>query len=96
VSDQEIDSSHPALGAEPSADAAERAPNTAEAQACAAVAAELETPVGWEAHRDLFERLWHGLQLGNAGFGPRADAWKEVGFQRDDPTTDFRGGGAPR
>jgi hypothetical protein len=56
---------------------------------------EMKTEVDWKnsEHADLLKRLWHSFS-GKAQFpGEKSEAWKSIGFQGEDPTTDFRGMG---
>ncbi|KAK8803392.1 hypothetical protein WA158_001086 [Blastocystis sp. Blastoise] len=61
---------------------------------------EIVTPTN-EAHKKLLKRLWYSLvgeKLKLQGkdplpYAPESPLWREVGFQRDTPWTDFRGGG---
>lgn len=46
-----------------------------------------------QEHVELLERLWAATRPGVAWPGPKADAWKGLGFQGCAPETDFRGGG---
>ena len=44
------------------------------------------------AHEALLQRLWSAVAP-DAEYAPVSPAWQELGFQGDDPRTDFRGGG---
>ena len=58
--------------------------------------ADMRTAVQWtEAqHAELLTRLYSLFAPADSPFpGTRSEAWKALGFQGDDPTTDFRGMG---
>lgn len=44
-------------------------------------------------HEDLLESLWGYLQPGEVRSGRVSHDWKVIGFQGNDPATDFRGAG---
>ena len=57
---------------------------------------DMRTPVQWtEAHHaELLTRLYSLFAPPSSPFpGTKGEAWKALGFQGDDPTTDFRGMG---
>ena len=83
-----------------------RRPAMAEQRVCATIAANLAVPVDWSAEqRDGFRRIWEALALADGlvvptgvngeghSFAQESATWKVCGFQRDDPSTDFRGAG---
>jgi ELMO/CED-12 family/FYVE zinc finger len=59
------------------------------------LAAYMRTPVTWEnaMHEKLLQQVWSGFQPGVPYPGRHGEAWKNLGFQGCDPTTDFRGMG---
>jgi hypothetical protein len=70
-----------------------RAPSDIEASVMLEVSADLGTAVSWEEHEELLRRVWNRLVKEDTPFSSAAPAWKTLGFQRDDPVSDFRGGG---
>lgn len=45
-----------------------------------------------EAHEDLLLELWNNAGIGELE-GRKSKQWQELGFQGNDPASDFRGGG---
>ncbi len=48
---------------------------------------------GAAAAQEALQRLWAHAFPGAPWEGPRAARWRDMGWQRDDPASDFRGGG---
>ena len=48
---------------------------------------------GSQRHEELLMEIWERLRPGVALTGRKTNQWIEVGFQADDPATDFRGSG---
>jgi len=48
---------------------------------------------GAAAAQEALQRLWGRAFPGAPWEGPRAARWRDMGWQRDDPASDFRGGG---
>ena len=44
-------------------------------------------------HETLLQRLWKGLLPGNVVYAKVSSQWLRLGFQSEDPSIDFRGGG---
>ncbi|KAK9843813.1 hypothetical protein WJX81_007341 [Elliptochloris bilobata] len=69
--------------------------STAEAAQLAALRARLQVQFDPDnpQHEEALQRLWGHAFPGAPWEGPRSQRWRDMGWQRDDPRSDFRGGG---